>query len=229
MNEILKFAHVSCHHGATNDENKLSSAMKILDLYKEIDIIEIDFIYVNNQFISSHDYDTIQGEPLEMWIDEIVKRDKILWIDLKDTSTSFFIKELSKLNIEHLYILLNNLSLKYKNLHHHLLIGCQYSHAYNLLSQNSFTIIRDLPRDTMYFLTEISPISIEKIVIKSILEDIGDSNIIAIDRNFLTEEGLLFILNLIPSEIIIIYNYNKDESIPFVRNKYIIIQYNYYI
>lgn len=229
MNEILKFAHVSCHHGAANDENKLSSAMKILDLYKEIDIIEIDFIYVNNQFISSHDYDTIQGESLEMWIDEIVKRDKILWIDLKDTQISFFIKELSKLNIEHLYILLNNLSLKYKNLHHHVLIGCQYMHAYNLLSQNKFTVIRDLPRDTMYFLTEISPISIENIVINSILEDVGDSNIIAIDRTFLTEEGLLSILNLIKSEIIIIYNYNRDESIPFVKNKYIIIQYNYYI
>src|SRR6478736_5707913 len=104
--------NVSCHHGAANDENNLASCQQILDKYNEIDVIEIDFIYYEGEFVSSHDYDNVKGDKLEIWIDEIIKRNKVLCIDLKDSQLSFFINVLSKINIQHLYDKLNELHLK---------------------------------------------------------------------------------------------------------------------
>jgi hypothetical protein len=232
MLDILKFAHKSCHHGSQVIENHLKSTIDTLKKYP-VDIIEIDFVFINNQFISAHDYDDIKnGSSLEDWIEEIMKRDLILWIDLKDSSMSFFINSLTRLSIKHLFVLLHNLQLKYKNLHLHLIIGCQYIHAYEeLIKQDTFTIIHDLPRDNIYFLENFIPNqyinSLQNIATMSILEDSQNSQLIAIDRKFFTEQGLMEILNLVTAEIIIIYNYNYSDQLHYIKNKHIIHQFNY--
>lgn len=232
MLNLLKFAHTSCHHGSQIIENNLNSTINILKKHV-IDIIEIDFVFVDNQFISAHDYDDVKnGSPLEDWIEEIMKRDLILWIDLKDSYTSFFINSLTRLSITHLFILLHKLQLKYKNLHLHIIIGCQYIHAYQeLLKQNIFTIIHDLPKDTMYFIENFIPNqyinSLQDIVTASILRDSENSEFVAIDRKFFTEQGLIEILNNINAKIIIVYNYNFNDQLHYIKNKHIIHQFNY--
>jgi len=234
MDVILKFAHTSCHHGSSIKPNQLIPALNILK--NNIDIIEIDFIYYNNQYISAHDESEVEhGSELSLWIDEIIKLDNILWIDLKDTQLSFFLNSYSTINVDYLFELLNKLHLKYKNLHQHILIGCQYSHVYQaLMKQSMFTIIRDLPRDSMYFLEALSPCQLfESISVSSIIDDVimhhqyQTTSIIAIDRHFFTTNVLINLLNTISFTIIILYNYNQDDEVLYIRNKHIIHQYNY--
>lgn len=229
MLDLLRFAHISCHHGSQLLENHLKSTIDILNIHT-IDIVEIDFVYINGEFISAHDYDDIKnGSSLVAWIDEIMKRDLILWIDLKDHASSFFINALTRLSVSELFIILNQLHLKYKNLHLHILIGCQYMHAYKeLVKQNTFTIIHDLPRDTMYFMENFIPNTyLEELISASILNDASNSPLVAIDRRFFTEQGLLKILATINAKIIIIYNYNQGEYLHYIKNKHIIHQLNY--
>jgi len=241
MEEILKFAHKSCHHGSQKLENNLLATIQVLNQYTNIDIIEIDFIFHNNEYISAHDVEQVKyGSKLVEWVDEIMKRDKILWLDLKDTQLSFFINSYSSLNVDILFNILNNLNKKYKFLTQHILIGCQYIHVYEqLIKQSKFTIIRDLPRDKIYVLDAITPnqylTNLEDIVYNSIIEDCNNinnninniNNIIAIDKKFFTKEGLINLLKNINSNIIIVYNFQQTDEIPFIHNKKIIYQYDY--
>ncbi len=77
----------SCHHGHKEHPNNLEHAIEVLRENRNIGIIEIDFVQVGEDFISSHDYteESIkQGSSLVRWVEQIVvKRDKILWIDIK--------------------------------------------------------------------------------------------------------------------------------------------------
>jgi hypothetical protein len=232
MNEILKFAKISCHHGSQKLENNLHLSIDVLKKHKEIDIIEIDFVFHDNQYISAHDLDHLEhGSSLELWIDEIMARDKILWIDLKDTQLSFFINSYTSINVERLFEILTKLHLKYKFLHRHILIGCQFIHVYEkLIQQDIFTIIQDLPRDKMYVLDAITPnqyiTSLSDVVKTSIIED-HHHDIIAIDKKFFTADYLLSLLTQIDAKIIILYNFQLDDEIPYVENKKIIYQYDY--
>lgn len=232
MNEILKFAEISCHHGSQKLENNLPTTIDILKKHKEIDIIEIDFVFHDNQYISAHDLDHLEhGSSLELWIDEIMKRDKILWIDLKDTQLSFFINSYTTIDVERLFEILHELHLKYKSLAQHILIGCQFIHVYEkLIQQDTFAIIQDLPRDKMYVLDAITPnqyiTSLSDVVKTSILED-HHHDIIAIDKKFFTSEILLSLLTDIDAKIIILYNFQQGDEIPYIKNKKIIYQYDY--
>jgi hypothetical protein len=240
MHDILKTKNISCHHGSSIKENNLLAASRILDENPEIDIIEIDFVVFENQYISAHDHDVvIDGSSLEEWIDMIMERNKILWIDLKDTSLSFFINSYTTLNVELLFNILNDLHLKYNNLDKHILIGCQYIHVYEQLIKNNinkFTIIQDLPRDKMYVLEAITPNEyitlLENVVLDSIIED-THSKIIAIDKKFFTDIRLNDLISNINSDIIIIYNFKKFDNIshikniPYIKDKHLIYQYDY--
>ena len=87
--------HFSCHHGNSSNPNNLGKALEVIDLYKEIDIVEVDFVYMCKQFVSSHDYDVKSvienSSPIHEWIYEIIiKRRRILWIDIKENWSLLF-------------------------------------------------------------------------------------------------------------------------------------------
>ena len=77
----------SCHHGDASCQNNLARAKDVLERNREIKVIEIDFVQVGDDFISSHDYsreNIANGSTLREWIHAIVlRRKKILWIDIK--------------------------------------------------------------------------------------------------------------------------------------------------
>jgi len=77
----------SCHHGHSLQQNNLRQALEVLATNPEIAVVEIDFVQVGDDFVSSHDYtqeNITNGSPLCKWIEEVVvKRDKVLWVDIK--------------------------------------------------------------------------------------------------------------------------------------------------
>jgi len=77
----------SCHHGHSLQQNNLKQAIEVLKTNREIGVVEIDFVQVGDDFVSSHDYtqEGIQnGSTLLEWIQEgVVNRGKILWVDIK--------------------------------------------------------------------------------------------------------------------------------------------------
>ncbi len=77
----------SCHHGHSRYPNNLAHAIRVMNTQEEVGVMEIDFVQVGDDFVSSHDYKTEnieQGSCLGDWVEEvIVKRDLILWIDIK--------------------------------------------------------------------------------------------------------------------------------------------------
>ena len=77
----------SCHHGHARYENNLYHAIRVMNTQTEIKVMGIDFIHVGDDFVSSHDYSTENienGASLGEWVEEvIIRRDKILWLDLK--------------------------------------------------------------------------------------------------------------------------------------------------
>lgn len=227
MDDKLKRAHKSCHHGKLGYENQLKYAQLLTDY----DIIEIDFVYYNNQYVSSHDYEEEninKGSLLKNWIDFVIENDKVLWIDLKDDNISVFLPQLSKLNVNALIDTLDKLN--YKNLDQFIIISCQYHNIYEqLLNLSSYTIMRDLPKDILYVMDMLIPEFLnyhtKELIITEIENDVGDASIIAIDQQFFTVDELSIFVNQCLAKIIIIYTF--ESPIILKSDKHIIYQYNY--
>lgn len=230
---FLQNVHISCHHGIINKENQLEPVKQLLSKPNDIDMIEIDFVCVNNNYISSHDYDQDQiklGSTLDEWVDLIMLYDKILWIDLKDNFSSLFLWT-SQLNIQLLINKLNKLRLKYHHLNDHILLGCQYMNGYHQLRDyhGDYTLITDLPHTTLYVIDYITPWflkpTLNDIINKFI--DIND-NIIAIDKSFYNHlDDLISLINKSSCQYVILYNFEQGDIIP-ICHKNLIIQYNIY-
>jgi hypothetical protein len=77
----------SCHHGDVHCQNNLARALRVIDANREIKVVEIDFVQIGHDFISSHDYkpeNVSNGSSLREWVHALViQRKKILWIDIK--------------------------------------------------------------------------------------------------------------------------------------------------
>ena len=232
---MLSRAKISCHHGDIKAENQLLNAISIIHQHPDIDILEIDFVCINGEYVSSHDYDEesiSKGSTLEKWVQLIIKRGKILWIDLKDNLKSLVIPMLSQIDVPLLLDILGKLATKHKNLTDYLIIGCQYDHVYKqLITQHTYTIIRDLPLVDMYVLDKVCIFGgVSEFIINNIKEHI-QNDVIALDRKFFATNQ--DIVNLIETTMVgfavtfIIYNFEKYEDPIVVPNKHIIHQYNY--
>src|SRR4029078_394575 len=221
---MLKVCRTSAHHGYINHENNLMQTLDLLHRNPTIDIVEVDFVYHNKNYISSHDYsdDNINnGSSLEEWVEHLIKLKKVLWIDLKDTTTSVVFPSLSKLNVNKLILKLNNLSLFYPMLNKFIIISCQYNKIYNKLKMfnNHFTIMKDCPKDYYYLLNYFTTSFNDSII------DNIDNKVIAIDKNFI--DDIDNFIDQVPSTIIILYNYELDDIVPTSNKKHLIYQYNY--
>lgn len=87
QHQSRRLPRISNHHGDSQRENHLPSARAVLEAHPEIDIVEIDFVCHNEQYISMHDYTALgllEGSHLTEWIDlVVVQRGLMLWVDLK--------------------------------------------------------------------------------------------------------------------------------------------------
>ena len=69
-------------HGNYNNENNLIDSIQIFDKYSQIDMIEIDVINENDNFLVAHDYNNGGGTELNIWLITMIKLKKYIWIDL---------------------------------------------------------------------------------------------------------------------------------------------------
>jgi hypothetical protein len=226
----------SAHHGYINFENQLAPTLELLTEHPEIHIVEIDFIYHDGNFISSHDYsdeNIALGSTIEEWVRCIINTDKTLWIDVKDSFFSIWSKKFIKFDTIAFYEHLSRLELEFPKLKNHILIGCQYKHTYKRLVKHNtgHRIIHDTPPDYAYVLNKVFGLSLIKSSIHNIILDElnGVDGIVCLDRTFFdnTNELNIFIQSLTNS-VIIIYSYDlTDFDLPNVEGKHIIYQYNY--
>lgn len=227
---------VSAHHGCANRENQLLPTLNLLHQHPEIGMIEIDFVYHNKQFISSHDYSEENislGSTLEEWIVAMIPLGKILWIDIKDTIASIPSADFIRFNVAKFYKHLERLEDKHPDLKHYILLSCQYINVLNRLVEmnHGYTIIHDVPGDYAYILYELFPLSmIKSYVHYRMMKYLKDkSGIVCIDHIFFEsfEELYEFILNL-TQKVIVVYSYETfDSGKHTIPGKHVIYQYNY--
>ena len=246
----LSKAKISAHHGAINRENELAPALMLIQKHPEIDMIEVDFVYHNGKFISSHNYDedTIcKGSELEAWLSEFIPLNKIIWIDIKDSTLSIFSENFSKFDIDIFFNLLRLEKKKFAEtgilLENFILIGCQYEHLIDKIdSQNNdeFMIAYDIPRTYSYVAKTISPACMDNIVDQYVQEHSeivlsefpeNKCNIICLDLSFFPNiDELINMLKKIDNiSIVIIYSIELTDNINvIIPGKHIIVQYNYH-
>lgn len=226
----------SAHHGYINYENQLTPALKLFEREPDIGIIEIDFIYHNGGFISSHDYSNeniAKGSSLEQWIDYIIYNEKILWIDIKDCPLASISNDFSIFNTDAFYNYLDRVKIRFPNLKNYILIGCQYEYVYQqlLMKNTGYTLIHDMPQDYAYLLDTFLPLFIIKSYVQEkIMEDLqGKTGIVCLDRTFFDDvNDLNNFISKLSQKIIIVYSYNLYErNLPKVDGKHIIHQFNY--
>lgn len=231
-----KLVYISAHHGCINHENQLVPTLELFSKHPEIGLVEIDFIYHNGKFISSHDHEENnikQGSTLKKWAKHIIRLDKIMWIDIKDTTLSIVSEHFSQFDVKRFYQHLLELEKLFPTIRKHLLLSCQYTKTYeNVVAFNpGFTIIHDMPQDYSYVLDTIMPLAlIKKFVHNTTLFQLeGVNNIICLDKIFFTDSRELSkFIEQLASKTIIVYSYELSEiDLPVVKDKHIIYQYNY--
>lgn len=253
-----KIMRIACHHGDYNHQNNLEHAKRVLELYHDqIDIMEIDFVYYQNNFVSSHDHDTdsiIKGSYLKTWIDlVIIKYHKILWLDIKVNIFSFALMITGyKHECERLFQLFKtyNRSLYEErkiDIKQYILISCQYTpYKDELLRLNSklrrpWLFTTDLPYYNHYIWRYVLPNDIQTLnnekVQEMILEyDFSSQYYISIDLFFFNND-IEFLFELLhkngtleKGSYIILYPFNHNSPIKVTSNKYnIVIMYDFYI
>ncbi len=84
---MQRLPRISNHHGDSHRENHLPSARAVIEAHPEIDIVEIDFVSHNGQYVSMHDYSVLgllEGSLLIDWVElVVVQHARMLWIDVK--------------------------------------------------------------------------------------------------------------------------------------------------
>ena len=237
---MLNGAKISCHHGVSRFENQLTPVINLFNIHPQIDILEIDFVYYDKTYISSHDYELcniVNGNPLSEWIHFIMKMNKILWIDLKDDNLSILNDTYSKIKLKALFHELSELQQKYNGLQDHVIIGCQYSHIYKKLLQikTDFVIIRDLPEDVSYVIDACTPDFLKEITnyVNQSLMDLTHNNksgITAIDKSFFDSfTNLEEFIEKLKTDVVIVYNFDLCDNYQLKSDKHIIYQYNFFI
>lgn len=236
---------ISCHSGNTKYKNNLSETIKILDKYPIIDMVDIDVLYKDNEFVVSHDYfDTNEKHSLVEWIEVLIGYNKMIWLDLKDTFSSEISIVFTEFNFEEFEQLLQSLSKDYFQkgikLSDYIILGIQCQgisrHIKLFDSLKQYIQVQDLPYIKYYMYKKIIPkryhYRYNQYVQRKILEKIENvDNVIGLDSTFFNNEyELNYIINRIKSNIIIVYfdkvfDYKIYEN---KTNKHIILQYDFF-
>ncbi len=229
--QLLKVTK-SAHHGFINYENQLTPSLRLFSTHSDIDIIEIDFIYYQGDFISSYDYEEEnirKGSPLSTWIEYIIYNDKILWIDIKDSFFATFSDNFSVFDINAFFSYLQKLEIQYHNLKNSILIGSKSKYLHNKLLEFNvgYEIVYDMPQSNI--LDEFIPSFIIKSKLLEYLSKLSELEIVCLDDSLFDDfNELTEFISIIPQKIIILYCYNILTT-RILSNKHIIYQLNCYL
>lgn len=237
---------VSCHHGDSRDQNNLVSARRILHENPEIDIMEIDFVFYNNDLVSSHDYSAhgiLHGSSLREWIEMVILRHKkILWIDMKpDLSIGSFLWPSVKEEVSCLFTILRSFK---RDIDNSLIITSQDPAITEEIAGNTPVDIKwrqtaaDIPNLSSYFWQFILSPGLQGWNDDSVYKyfaneyDFSPYSIVAIDKSFFghnIDRVIRFITesNIGQGTTVILYNFKKGA--PVIRSEYcnIVMQYDY--
>lgn len=249
MQSKILTSYISAHHGFFTKENELAPTIKLLQKHTEIDMVEIDFVYDNGKFISSHDYEdenVIKGSELTIWLNEIIPLNKMIWIDIKDSTWSILSESFSKFDVQVLFDLIRSEKKKFNSmniaLEKYILIGCQYEHLIDkivTINDGEFLLAYDFPRIHAYVTKTIAPACFDMVIdqyyqeeSELILNELikGKYNIVCLDVTFfMSINDIVMLLNKINNiSIVIIYSLDlTSQEIISIPGKHVITQYNY--
>jgi len=245
LQQPITRAEISAHHGYTNRSNELAPTINLIQSNPDIDIIEIDFIYNDGIFISSHTYDAADiavGSNLVEWIEKIVPMKKILWLDIKDTELSIFTAFAGKFDVSHFFKILNSQWKKLLDrgirLQDWLIMSSQYEHIQRKLIKRNpgYTIVHDLPFAPAYVAQRITPTCMDtaldyfvKEYIESETNTYGSNQIVCLDISFFESvDHLVEFIKKINVNTFIVYSLSLDNETDIqIPGKKIIYQYDY--
>lgn len=254
--KIKAVVMTSCHHGDAECQNNLSQAKQVMRCYNEIRVMEIDFVQVGEDFVSSHDYkaeNIQQGSSLREWIDLVVLRaKKVLWIDLKSHVDVLTLACCCggdirfKFDCRQLFRVLAKLCNETKqHLQKRIWLSCQDSEVrdtlirYNnkLKACHQWMIITDIPFVYSYACKYLLPFSSYECIHNYVFThfityDFSESPIICIDHSFFPSDNKIiqFIENstILPGSTILLYTFTDRDHPPIkVLGYKIIMQFDY--
>jgi hypothetical protein len=245
---------ISSHHGDYRRENNLVAAVRVAEIFEEIDIYEIDFVSVGKRVISSHDYEEeaiANGSPVEEWIREfVVKRGKILWLDVKENLTLLMNCGYGKFGVRALF---HRLETEWKeaanrpqnpvDIRTRIWIGCQdVSLRERLFEYNQrrcggrWHQILDMPTTTAYILQRITPpcftsLLCEYVCRESRESDYRDFDLLSVDRSFFpgrkAMKAFILSLELRPDVLVVLNSFGRNQKPIILPNHRIAMQYDY--
>ena len=224
-------------HGNYNNQNNLIDSIQIFNKYSQIDMIEIDVINENDNFLVAHDYDNGGGTELNIWIFNMIKLKKYIWLDIKDKNILFTTFDIIKFDNY-----LSNLNQQI-NIKPWIYIGCQYKSLYYRLNECKFIKELNFIFDAIYahhyvpkYLNIIEDKSYNKLIKQTILSDIYNNifktNIIALDITFFNDDDNIqkFIYEIpLNYKYIIIYSLDNVKKFLSNDNQKIIYMLKFYL
>ena len=242
----------SCHHGDVQCQNNLTQAMRVIKCYNEIKVIEIDFVQVGDDFVSSHDYkpeSISNGSPLREWIDHVVlDSKKILWIDIKShiDALAFTCCDVRfKFDCRQLFRVLAKICNETKQrLQNRVWLSCQDSEVrdtllmYNnkLKLQHRWIVLTDIPFVYSYVCKYLLPFSAYEWIHNHVFSyfvayDFGEAPVICIDQSFFPNDAKIvsFLEHslILPGTTIILYTFERGHPPIEALGYNIIMQYDY--
>lgn len=248
-NHFIHKSTISAHHGYIDCENELGPTITLLNKHPEINMIEIDFVYINEKFISSHDYDDdsiSRGTEMSIWFDNFIKLGIIIWIDIKESNWSILSDKFSKFDVNKFYLQLELQRKKFLQqniiLENQILISCQYDNIkeklFILNNNNTYLLAHDLPLVDSYIAQTVAPSFFDEKINYMVQESMQDfinystTNlyIVCLDITFFNSiDDLIAFINKINVSIVILYSMEISDSILISgSDKQFIYQYNYY-
>jgi hypothetical protein len=249
----LNNKYIASHAGNADNENDLVSSLLVLDKFKDIDIVELDVVYVDGEFIIKHGHYDSGGDTLSSFVYALFtyKPNICVWLDLKDRRRTVFLPIQPVFDCQKfdncLYILNKKINIKNR-----LFIGSIFHKLYDELRHCAFitkniSLVYDSVSALYYVPAEVvSEITFDKINISNnfnssftetriyddIVRDRRNITNIAIDISFFANNNIIRdfikkIVNLKKYKCIILYPCCETNIIKIPRKKGVHIIYMY--
>jgi hypothetical protein len=253
MNLQSEVTLLSSHHGDYRRPNVLADALRVTDTYEEIDIYEVDFVSDGARIISSHDYEEeaiARGSPMEEWVREfVVKRRKVLWLDIKENLALFFSWGYAKFSPR---LLFHKLNTEWKaavngaeelDIRSRVWIGCQEPGLRERLRNYNdrycggrWRMMYDMPDITAYILQRVTPHCMEQwlfdyVEAQARSSEYAQFDLLSLDRAFFTGPNamkrFLLSLELRPGTLVVLNSFSRKQEPLTLPGLTIVMQYDY--
>jgi len=249
QDHLIWKSKISAHHGCIDCENELEPTIELLNRCPEINMVEIDFVYVNEKFISSHDYETesiSRGSEMSVWFDRVLVLGKMIWIDIKESNWSILSDKFGKFDIDKFYLELEAQRAKLLRqdiqLERYVIISCQYDSVKDRLfavNNHRYLLAHDLPFIGSYVAQVVAPSFLDQqlnSIVRESMENFinylvcDQPFVVCLDMTFFNSStDIMDFINKTKASIIIIYSMELSNPL-FIDNcdKHVLYQYNYY-